>query len=172
MKQLLISWCLLGAAVLASGAERRELLARQETVAEFQGLHYQQCRGLTTLCPDKCGSSGNFAQFRIVKYLVYEKPGQYGDPKQEEFIVQVDTNLGELKLPVQQVKIIRDLKSGDFVRLAWRHDYVTNNGASYPERPLTAIEKLTPEEAKKAVGDTPLKTQKPKTNSDVTPRAF
>jgi hypothetical protein len=161
MKLLLIGWCLLGATVLASGAEKRELLARQETVAEFQGLHYQQCRGLTTLCPDKCGSSGNFARFRIVKYLVYEKPGQYGDPKQEEFIVQVDDNLGQLKLPAQQVGIIRGLKPGDFVRLAWRHDYVTNNGGSYPERPLTAIEKLTPEAAKKLVGDTPLKSDKP-----------
>jgi hypothetical protein len=172
MKSLLIACCLLGVTALAPGAEKRELLARQETVAEFQGLHFQQCRGLTTLCPDKCGSSGNMARFRIVKYLVYEKLGQYGDPKQEEFIVQVDTNLGQLKLPDAQVKLIRDLKPGDFVRLAWRHDYVTNNGGSSPERPLTAIEKLTPEAAKKLVGDTPLKSQKPKTNSGVTPRAF
>jgi hypothetical protein len=112
------------------------------------------------------------ARFRIVKYLVYEKPGEYGDPKQEEFIVQVDDNLGKIKLPDVQVKIIRDLKPGDFVRLSWRHDYVTNNGGSYPERPLTAIGKLTTEEAKKAVGDTPLKSQKPATKAGPAPVAF
>ena len=158
MKPLLIACCLLSAATLAWGAEKRELLARQETVAEFRGLHYQQCRGLTGLCPDKCGSSGNMARFRIVKYLVYEKPGEYGDPKQEEFIVQVDDNLGKLKLPQAQVKLIRDLKPGDFVRLAWRHDYVTRDGSSFPERPLTAVEKLTHEQAKKLAGDMPLKS--------------
>lgn len=159
MKQLLIACCLLGAATLAMAGEKRELLARQETVAEFLGLQYQQCRGLTTLCPDKCGSSGNFARFRIVKYLVYKKPGQYGDPKQEQFIVQVDTNLGQPKLPDAQVKIIRALKPGDFVLLAWRHDYVTKDGASSPERPLTAIKKISEEEAKKLAGDTPLKSK-------------
>jgi len=172
MKQLLICWCLLGVAALASGAEKRELLARQETVAEFLGLQYRQCRGMTSLCPDKCGSSGNFARFRIVKYLVYEKPGQYGDPKQEEFIVQVDTNLGQLKLPDAQAKLIRDLKPGDFVRLAWRHDYVTKDGSSFPERPLTAIEKITREGAKKLVGDTPLNAVPGKGASAPAPAAF
>lgn len=133
--------------------EKHELLAEQETVAEFRGLEYQQCRGRTALCPDKCGHSGNFARFRILKYLVYKRPGKYGDPQKEEFMTQVDDNLGQLKLPEEQVKLLRELKPADEVRLGWRHDYVTQDGASRPERPLTGIVKLTQAEAKQLTGE-------------------
>lgn len=155
MKNILLSLWILGVALSAGGAERekRELLAEQETVAEFQGLHYQQCMGMTSLCPDKCGNSGNMARFRIIKYLVYKKPGEYGDPQVPEFLTQVDDNLGKLKLPAEQVKLIRELKRGDFVRLHWRHEYVTKEGSSSPERPLTHLEKIPAAEAKRLAGD-------------------
>jgi len=172
MKTLLIVWCLLGAAVLAFAGEKRELLAQNETVAQFEGLEYHRCMGLTSLCPDRCGSSGNVGKFRIIKYLVYKKPGQYGDPKVPQFVVQVDDNLGNLKLPVQQAETIRTLKKGDFVRLNWRHDYVTNNGGASPERPLTAIEKITAAEAKKLAGDTPLEAAPGKKTSAPAAVAF
>ena len=171
---------LLGCVVLAGGfvnstqaAEKRELLAKQETVAEFTGLKFQKCRGLTSLCPDKCGNSGNVAKFRIIKYLVYEKPGQYGDPQVTEFLTQVDDNLGNLKLPQEQVELLRALKPGDFVRLAWRHDYVTKDGASSPERPLTKVEKLTEAAAAKLAGEVPLKAPAGQaTDSPLQPMAF
>jgi hypothetical protein len=63
------------------GAAKVETLARHETVAEFRGMNYHLCLGLTTLCPDRCGDSGTLATFRIVNYLNYEKLGEYGDPK-------------------------------------------------------------------------------------------
>ena len=79
---LLLAISLLCASVIAtaSAAEpkesKREMLAKHQTVAQFQGVEYQQCRGLTSLCPDQCGGSGDFASFRILKYLAYEKPGK------------------------------------------------------------------------------------------------
>jgi hypothetical protein len=154
--QLILTGLLVVAGNLWAAGDKRELLSKHETVAEFTGLRYQQCRGLTTMCPDKCGSSGNFAHFRIIKYLAYEKPGQYGDPKGEEFVTQVDDNMGRVKLPAAQAELFKTLKPGDFVKLSWRHDYVTNANGSSPERPLTKVEKVTEDEAKKLAGDAPL----------------
>jgi hypothetical protein len=106
--------------------------------------------GLTTLCPDRCGESGKLATFAIVKYLAYEKPGQYGDPKQEQFMVLIEDNMKNPKVP----KAIRDavlaLKPGDLVRLQWNHDYVTREGSKFPERPIKNLSVLTKEQAEKA----------------------
>lgn len=151
---------LLSVAAVGWAQEKRELLARHETLAEFTGLQFHRCRGLTSLCPNQCGHSGNLATFRIIKYLAYEKPGQYGDPQQEQFQVLIENNLGQSQLPAAQAETLKNLKPGQYVRLAWRHDYVTNNGGSSPERPLTRIEKLTPEQAAKLAGDTPLQAPK------------
>jgi hypothetical protein len=56
---------------------KRETLAGHETVAEFQGVTYHECRGLTAQCPDRCGESGNIATFKIIKYISFEKLSQY-----------------------------------------------------------------------------------------------
>lgn len=45
------------------------------------------------LCPDRCGHSGKLATFAIVKYLRYEKPGEFGDPRQEQFLVLIEDNM-------------------------------------------------------------------------------
>ena len=131
---------------------KRELLARHQTVAQFQGVAYQQCRGLTALCPDKCGGSGDFAAFRILKYLAYEKPGQYGDPKQQQYSFQVEDNMKNLKVPAAIRDTVVALKKGDFVLLDWQHDYVTKDGSSSPERPIKKLERITREEAVKLTG--------------------
>ena len=49
MKSLLVGLlALAGGAMLGWGAEeKRELLASHDTIAEFTGLKYAQCRGLT-----------------------------------------------------------------------------------------------------------------------------
>ena len=174
MKLLFISLALVAVAMCAVGAdgEKRELLAEQETVAEFLGLQYQQCRGLTSLCPDQCSSSGNVAKSRIIKYLIYKKPGEYGDPQVPEFVTQVDDNLGKLKLPGEQVKLLRALQKGDFVRLSWRHDYVTKDGSSSPERPLTRVHKLSKAEARQLAGETPLEAAPVKSGTAPTPIGF
>ena len=58
--------------------DKVELLALHETLAEFQGIKYRKCMGLTGRCPEDCGSSGEYANFKIVKYLKFEKKGKYG----------------------------------------------------------------------------------------------
>ena len=133
--------------------KQRDLLSAHDTVARFTGLKDHRCMGLTALCPDRCGESGKLATFAIVKYLSYQKPGQYGDPKQEQFMVLIEDNMKNPKVP----KAIRDavlaLKPGDLVRLQWNHDYVTREGAKFPERPIKNLTVLTKEQADKATAD-------------------
>ncbi len=133
--------------------QQRDLLSSHDTVARFTGLKDHQCMGLTALCPDRCGESGKLATFAIVKYLAYQKPGEYGDPKQEQFMVLIEDNMKNPKVP----KAIRDailaLKPGDLVRLQWNHDYVTQDGSKFPERPIRKLSVLTKEQADKATAE-------------------
>lgn len=129
--------------------QKRELLAEHETVAQFDGLQFQRCKGLTALCPDRCGGTGHFASFSIQGYLAYKKPGEYGDPKQERFAFQVDDNMKNAKVSVELRDAVNALKQGDYVLLNWRHDYVTQNGSSGPERPVTKLDKISKEQARK-----------------------
>jgi hypothetical protein len=132
--------------------DKRELLSKHQTVAQFERVAYQQCMGMTALCPDKCGNSGDFASFRILKYIAYEKPGQYGDPQQKEYVFQVEDNMKNLKVSPSIKDTVASLKEGDYVLLDWQHDYVTKNGSSGPERPINKLQKITREEADKLTG--------------------
>lgn len=134
-----------GAAFAEKPAEKRELLSRHETIAEFTGTRVHRCLGLTSLCPDQCGHSGTVADFRIVEYRAYEKPGEYGDPKAEQFVVLIEDNRKQAKVPAAIREAILSLKPGDRVLLSWNHDYVTAGGGSSPERPIVKLEKLFPE---------------------------
>jgi hypothetical protein len=152
MSTLLIAFVLVGF-TFAAGEKQRELLSAHETVARFMGLKDHQCMGRTSLCPDRCGDSGKLATFEIVKYLRYEKPGEYGDPKQERFMVLIEDNLKQPKVPAAIRDAILALKPGDLVELQWNHDYVTQEGSKFPERPITKLSVLTKEQAEKAAPD-------------------
>ena len=139
------------AAFAADQKEKRELLSRHQTVAQFQGVEYHTCLGLTSLCPDKCGLSGNYASFRILKYLLYEKPGgQYGDPQQKDFLFQLVDNMKNAKAPAAMRDAVAKLKKDDYVLLDWNHDYVND---SFPERPIQKLQKITRKEAVKLAGN-------------------
>lgn len=127
--------------------EKRELLANHETLAVFDGLKYRLCMGRTALCPKRCGDSGEFATFAIKKYLKYEKLGQYGDPKQEDFLVQVSDYDKKPKGDPKILETVKGLKKGDYVLLSWHHDYVTKEGSSFPERPIVKLESISKEKA-------------------------
>ncbi len=137
---VLIGWANGG----VQGAVKVDSLARHETVAEFRGTNYHRCMGLTSLCPDKCGESGALATFRIVYYVTYEKLGEYGDPKCNEFAFLVEDNMKHPKVSADIHAAVNSLKKGDIVLLSWKHDYVTSKGGSAPERPLTRLEKIAP----------------------------
>ncbi len=129
--------------------EKRELLANHETLAVFDGVNFRLCMGLTALCPKGCGDSGQFASFGIRKYLKYEKVGQYGDPEQNSFLVQVSDYDKKPKGDPKILETVRRLNKGDYVLLSWHHDYVTKEGTSSPERPIVKLEKIDIAHAKK-----------------------
>ena len=140
----------------APADEKRELLSEHHTVAVFDGVEFRLCRGRTALCPENCGHSGNFAFFTVKKYVKYEKHGEYGDPQQKSFVVQV-SDFDKMPFGNPEIsKTIAGLKKGDLVHLSWNHDYVTKNGTSSPERPIVKLEKMKQEqgeEIKEAQGD-------------------
>lgn len=119
-----------------------DLLAIHKTEATFKGTREHKCMGRTSLCPDQCGHSGTLAEFAIDQYTDYQKPGEYGDPKQQTFQFLVEDNMKNAKAPVDLVAIIRALKPGDKVVLEWEHRYMNRDGSRYPERPVTKIKKL------------------------------
>jgi hypothetical protein len=127
---------------------KRELLSSHDTEASFVGLKDHRCMGLTSLCPDQCGESGKLATFMIDKYLDYKKPGEYGDPKQEEFMVLIENNMRNAKVTVAIRDAILALKPGDKVHLKWNHDYVTKDGSSYPDRPIVTLKPIKEKPAK------------------------
>ena len=121
--------------------KKRELLSSHDTVARFVGLKEHKCMGRTALCPDRCGESGKLATFEIVKYMAYEKPGEYGDPQQKQFMVLIEDNMKNPKVPAAIRDAIVALKPGDLVDLKWNHDYVTQDGSKFPERVIRLLEK-------------------------------
>ena len=132
-------------ALNAEAQNKRVLLAEHETIAVLESIEYRLCRGLTALCPDRCGDSGEVATFAIVKYTWFVKHGEYGK-QQTVFHVQVnDYHKNPLNAP-QTTRVARALTNGDYVRLCWNHVYVSLDGASYPERPVVKIEKMDSEE--------------------------
>lgn len=147
---LLLTLCMLSNG--ADAGDKRELLSKHETVAQFQGITFQRCMFRTSLCPDRCGHSGNLASFRILKYLAYEKPGQYGDARQTRYLFMVEDSQKNAKITKELKEIVDGLKPGDYVRLNWQHDYVTRSGSKFPDRVVQKLEKLTQEEADKLTG--------------------
>lgn len=123
--------------------EEVQLLSSHETVAVFDGLHFQKCRHLTSNCPDHCHHAGSVASFTIKKYLNYEKPGKYGDPEAKAFRVMVEDQLGEVTVSKGILAKIKTLKPGTVLDLSWNHNYVTNNGSSFPVRTITKLEVQT-----------------------------
>ncbi len=152
-KTILFILALMTATFLEASEEKRQLLANHETLAVFDGIEYHLCRGLTALCPDKCGHSGEFANFKVKKYLKYEKLGEYGDPEQKTFSVQISDFHKKPKGDPKILETVKGLKNGDYVLLSWHHDYVTKDGASGPERPIVKLEAVAKEKAEGLLSD-------------------
>ncbi|KAH0787848.1 flp [Histomonas meleagridis] len=118
-----------------------DVLATNSTIARFEGIIHRPCMFRTALCPDRCGHAKDLAKFTILKYLNYEKKGQYGDEEATEFYANINPNAEEDRQQADIINIIKDLKVGDQVRLDWEHIYVNNNGCRYPERPIRLLER-------------------------------
>ena len=122
-------------------AEKYDVLSVHKTKATFEGLRDQRCMGRTALCPDRCGHSGKLAVFKIDEYTAYEKPGEYGDAKQQKFQFLVEDNTKAVKVPPGLAATLKTLKPGDKVTLEWEHRYMDRDGSRWPERPVTRLEK-------------------------------
>lgn len=120
-------------------AESRKVLAVHKTDAEFTGIVNQPCRHRTADCPDKCDHGGAIARFKILAYRSHEKRGEYGEDKVETHAVRLRNTRGEARLDAALLAQIESLKPGAKVELDWTHDYVTRDGASFPERPITRL---------------------------------
>eukprot|EP01007_Sphenomonas_quadrangularis_P001332 NODE_2264_length_640_cov_130.986464_g1915_i0.p1 GENE.NODE_2264_length_640_cov_130.986464_g1915_i0~~NODE_2264_length_640_cov_130.986464_g1915_i0.p1 ORF type:complete len:132 (+),score=14.98 NODE_2264_length_640_cov_130.986464_g1915_i0:33-428(+) len=118
---------------------KRELLSSHMTTAEFVEIQHKAYMFLTSLCPNQCGHAKDVGLFKILSYLSYEKPGQYGDEQQTLHHVVLGQD------PAVDAKV-RDLAAGDQVRLDWVHEYVTKSDGTHsgsaPERPVKKLEKL------------------------------
>ena len=119
--------------------EKRKVLAMHDTLASFDGLKYKKCLGRTTQCPEKCGHSGEFATFTILKYHHFKSESEYGK-KQENFRFQIsDFNKRTL---AHAPTLPSGLKKGDEVKLTWKHEYVIRNHSLFPEYTVTGIIKV------------------------------
>ncbi len=119
-----------------------DTLATNSTIAVHEGISKRPCMFRTALCPDRCGHSKEIAQFKILEYLEYTKPGEYGDEKQDKFYANLNINDEEDRQKKEFIDFIKELKKGDKVKLNWDHIYVDNNGSRYPERPIRSISKV------------------------------
>lgn len=116
---------------------KRQTLASFTAVAIFKGIQTRACMHKTSLCPDKCGHETKYARFDVVEHLEYTKPGKYGDAQQPCFgfgIGQVHSNSPKM------AQDLEELTNGAKVKISWKHDYVTVDGSSGPQRYPVSIE--------------------------------
>mmetsp|Transcript_9145 Transcript_9145/g.10448 ORF Transcript_9145/g.10448 Transcript_9145/m.10448 type:complete len:121 (-) Transcript_9145:356-718(-) len=115
----------------------RELLSSHETEAVFNGL-VQGRENMLKIYPPR--PPKQWAEFRILRYIRYEKPGKYGDPQKDKFRCVASEQPNEIAARIEQLQV------GQQVKLSWNHDYVTrvNNGVTSqsPERTITLLENL------------------------------
>jgi hypothetical protein len=121
-----------------------EVLTTNKATAEFIGTQRVPCRVMTSLCPDRCHHAHDSAQFKILEYEQYEKPGKYGDDKQETLRVSLSEDPEGAQSDKQDPAIIAKIKAlspGQKVRVFWEHIYVTDEtNSKYPQRPVRSIE--------------------------------
>jgi hypothetical protein len=99
--------------------DKLKVLVEHKVIATFQDVKFRTCWGLTGKCPERCGSSGEYANFKITDYLHYQKLGKYGDDKQWTYSVHVTDfhrkPIGDLVLGAY----INTLEAGDEVVIEW-----------------------------------------------------
>ncbi|WP_088444588.1 DUF4377 domain-containing protein [Flavobacterium oreochromis] len=92
--------------------------------AFFDGINFHQCLGRTALCPDKCGQSGNIANFRVKEYKNLIVNGQAGTEKLKTYQILIsDFNKKDINEPF--TKDIKTLKKGDLVTIHVEYVYNT-----------------------------------------------
>jgi hypothetical protein len=122
------------------------VLSAHHVIAQFVGIRHFPCRFMTSLCPDRCNHAYDGAEFKVLRYESFEKPGKEGDEKQSSIVARLDSNQ-ESSTDYQTPEIsaqIRTLSRGQKVKLFYEHIYVTDGetGSKYPQRPIRSIEPI------------------------------
>ena len=132
--------------------DKLKVLVEHKVIATFQDVKFRTCRGATGNCPDRCGSSGDYANFKITDYLHYKKLGKYGDDKCPTYSVHVtDFHRKPTGDPVLGA-YIKTLEAGDQVVIEWKHLYGSvRPGMHSPVRPLLLLKKIDKAEAKRLI---------------------
>ncbi len=133
--------CCQSPAAPAAPASNEKLLSHHDTQAVFKGTRQHRCRGMTMLCPDKCGDSGTLALFDIKAYNDYQQPDKYGDPKADQYVFMLASTTGTSDVSPETAELVKGLQAGDEVNLVWDHVYVSDGHGSYPKRVVRKIEK-------------------------------
>ena len=118
-------------------AEQKDVLCVNEVIATFEGIEHAPCRFMTAECPDHCDHATDVAKFHIDKYEKYEKLGEYGDDKQEEFIWDLKPTSDANKLHPEYIEKVKELKQGQKAKIHWTHFYVHSENVDSPERTVT-----------------------------------
>lgn len=120
-------------------APKVDVLSLHRTDAVYEGVRHLPCLHKTSLCPDKCGHACDVAVFRITAYRDYTKGNpHHGDPRASEFLMPLKE--GE-EVSATMLAFARGLKAGETVKLDWVHEYVRTEGASYPRRRVTRLDR-------------------------------
>ncbi len=132
--------CCQTSATTPASASNEKLLSHHDTQAVFKGTRQHRCRGMTMLCPDKCGDSGTLALFDIKAYNDYRRPDKYGDPKADQYVFMLASTTGTGDVSPETAELVKGLQVGDEVNLVWDHIYVTDERGSFPKRVVRKIE--------------------------------
>lgn len=82
--------------------------------AIYDGTKFHKCLGMTANCPEKCGSSGNMATFKVTNYKEFLVNGQAGNEKLTEYSVLI-SDYYQKDLDKPYVPVIKSLKKGEEV---------------------------------------------------------
>ncbi|MCT4665217.1 MAG: hypothetical protein N4A45_08310 [Flavobacteriales bacterium] len=109
--------------------------------ATFSKTKYHKCMGMTADCPDKCGNSGEYANFEITRYKKFDGKGEGGSQKLETYQKQI-SDFNKKRFNDESVRIIESLKPGDQVEIQVNYIYDTRLTTVQTVENLISIRKL------------------------------
>ncbi|NLA24191.1 MAG: hypothetical protein GX879_04410 [Bacteroidales bacterium] len=109
---------------------KEEIVAKEFTsihvfTAKFEGVEFHECMGLTALCPDQCGHSGNMANFKVIDYKDFVVNGEAGTEKLEDYHVLI-SDYYKNDLDKDYVPFIKSLNPSDEVEIHLEYVYDTS----------------------------------------------
>lgn len=144
-KKIILLTVVIGMMVVActgtKAPEAKPFTSTHVFTAVFQGSHFHTCMGLTSLCPDECGSSGEMADFYVKEYKHFIVNGKSGTKKIETYHVLI-TDYYKTELDKPYVADIKRLEKGDLVRIHVEYVYDTTLDVVQPVENLISIKKI------------------------------